>query len=170
MYKKSALPIGFFLIVSLIGVTTLAKDLTQRLGVGFRQASVLAIPAVAVNYYPNLDFGVTGAIGIDTENNASRSAFQVGVRRIVFKEQNLNFFMAGSFGAISQEVAKENSSGYETKSGFEFTGTAGAEFFIPGLDSLGFNFESGVGLSNSNKVRFRTVGQSVLTAGMFFYF
>jgi hypothetical protein len=46
----------------------------------------------------------------------------------------------------------------------------GGEFFLNGLDSLGFTFETGVGVTNVKKVRFRTVGDSFVSAGMVFYF
>jgi hypothetical protein len=46
----------------------------------------------------------------------------------------------------------------------------GGEFFLPGLESLGFNFESGAGVSNVGKTRFRTLGDSFVNVGMIFYF
>ena len=54
--------------------------------------------------------------------------------------------------------------------GFEIAALVGGEFFIHGLDSLGFNFETGVGITNVKKVRFRTLGDHIFRAGMFFYF
>ncbi len=54
---------------------------------------------------------------------------------------------------------------------FEMSGFFGAEFFIPGIDSLGINFQAGIGITSlSTGVRFRTIGETPLKAGMYFYF
>ena len=75
--------------------------------------------------------------------------------------------MGGQLGLVSVE---DNVSG-DTESGFELGGFAGAEFFFTGLDSLGFSFEAGVGVSTlTSDVRFRTVADSPLRAGITFYF
>ena len=59
----------------------------------------------------------------------------------------------------------------KTASGFDLAGVVGAEFFWPGLENLGVNFEAGVGVTSlSSEVRVRTIGDHPLRAGMFFYF
>ena len=141
-----------------------AKDLATRLGIGFRNAYAIELPSIAAIYYPNPDWGMVGALGIDTQTDNSKFAFSVGVRKIVFKEDNLNFFMGGNLGMVSNEVAGQSSSG------FELNGIVGAEFFLAGLDSLGFNIETGIGVTNADKVRFRTIGDNFFRAGIFFYF
>ena len=144
--------------------TTEAKELASRLGVGFRNSYSFDLPSVAAIYYPSSDIGVIGAIGVDTEKDNSKSVFAVGVRRIIFKEENMNFFMGGNLSMISREINTQ------TNSGFEINALIGGEFFLSGLDSLGFNFEAGVGMSNVDKVRFRTVADDIFRAGMIFYF
>jgi hypothetical protein len=141
-----------------------AKELTSRLGVGFRNAYAYDIPSVAAVYYPSSDLSVVGALGIDTEENASRSAFSAGVRRIIFKEENMNFHMGGMLTFLSREVAGSSDSG------FEMSAVVGGEFFFQGLDSLGLTFETGVGVTNVKKVRFRTLADSPFRAGIIFYF
>jgi hypothetical protein len=72
---------------------------------------------------------------------------------------NFNFFVAG--GLIS---AKQVSSA-------EFLGGFGAEFFIPGIDSLGFGTSIGVSLNNlAGSFAFKTLGLSFINAGVHFYF
>lgn len=149
---------------SILSLTASAKDLATRLGVGFRDAYAITLPSIASIYYPNPDWGVVGALGIDTQNQNSKFAFSVGLRKIVFKEDNMNFFMGGTLGMLSNEVAGTSSSG------FELDGLIGSEFFLAGLDSLGFNIETGIGVSNVDKVRFRTLGDNFFKAGIFFYF
>lgn len=160
MQRKILLLLGILLLAQ----GSFAKELTNRLGVGFRNAYSLELPSIAAFYYPTSDIGVLGAIGIDTKDQNSSSVFSVGLRRIVFKEENMNFFMGGALSFLSQETAGQSDSG------FEISGLVGGEFFLPGLDSLGLNFETGVGITNVKKVRFRTVGDHVFRAGMVFYF
>lgn len=147
-----------------VGGAAHAKELGSRLGIGFRNAYAFDLPAVAASYYPNSEFGVIGALGIDTQELNSKSAFTGGVRRIIFKEENMNFFMGGVLSFLSQESAGT------TESGFEMSALVGGEFFLHGLENLGFNFETGAGVTNMKKVRFRTIGDHLFRAGVFFYF
>ncbi len=163
------------LLVSLIfiSVQSLAKDLTNRLGVGFSDqfatSSNNSLPSIAVKYYPNPDFAYSVALGVDTQENASRFGFAAKMYRTIFVEENMNFYMGGGAALLSEEltvgIVTENSSG------FELSGFAGGEFFLTGLESVGFSFEVGVGIvSVSNQVRFRTIGDSPFKAGIIFYF
>jgi hypothetical protein len=152
------------LLIVLFSGFAQAKELTNRLGVGFRNTYAFEMPAAAVSYYPNADYGVIGALGLDTQNEYSKFGLTGGLRRFIFREENMNFFMGGTASMVSQELAGE------TSSGFELAAIVGSEFFLSGLDSLGFNIETGIGVTNVKKVRFRTFGDSFLRAGIFFYF
>lgn len=162
--KKTLLATAALMISTVAGEQAMAKDLTSRLGVGFRNSYSIDIPSIAATYYPSSEFGVVGAIGIDTEKDAARSVFMGGLRRIVFKEEQMNFYMGGNLAMLSQELSNE------TNSGFEIAGVVGGEFFFQGLDSLGLSFETGVAMSNVKKVRFRTLADSPFRAGITFYF
>jgi hypothetical protein len=144
------------------------KELASRLGVGYRNNLHFELPSVAAFYYPNSDYGIIGAIGIDTEKDAAKTGFQVGIRRIIFKEENMNFFMGANAALLNREVIENGAT--TTKSGFELQGVVGGEFFLSGLDSLGFNFEVGVGMSSVDKTRFRTIGADPFRGGLVFYF
>ena len=152
------------LIVSLAGVCQ-AKELTNRLGVGYQNQFSIDLPGVAARYYPNPDLGVSAALGIDTQTDASKFGLLVKVFRIIFKEPNLNFYLGAGAGIISHQVSGT------TDSGFELDGYCGVEFFLPGLPSLGFLVESGIGIASINSgVRFRTFGDHPFRAGIMFYF
>lgn len=143
----------------------LAKDLANRLGVGYRNSLVtFDLPSLAVFYSPNNDVAVLGSLGVDTQNENSKFALLGGVRRIIFKEESMNFFMGANIAMVNSEVAASKDSG------FELAGLVGGEFFLHGLESLGFQFETGVGITTVGKTRFRTLGNSFLSAGMAFYF
>lgn len=171
--KKSKIWL-FFLALGMVfsQVTNVqAKDLTNRLGVGYANQFSEDMPSLAVRYYPNPQLGLTAALGVDTGDDGtaapSKFGFMVRIFKIIFIEDNMNFYMGTGAGLLS----REDLSTKETDSGFELTGFAGGEFFFPGLDSLGFSFETGVGVTSiSSDVRFRTIGDHPLRAGITFYF
>jgi len=157
-----------FILVLFTGFSAAhAKDLSTRLGVGYSNQFGLDedLPSIALRYYPNGEYGVMGALGVDTTENASRFGAQAKILKLVFKEDNLNFYTGAGAGLVSQEKAGKNNSG------FDLSGFVGAEFFLPGLENLGFSFEAGVGVTSiDNEVRFRTIGDHPLRAGIMFYF
>jgi hypothetical protein len=153
------------LFASLAVHTVQAKDLSSRLGVGYRNSLVtMSLPSIAIFYYPSTDYSFLGSLGVDTEDNNSKFAFSGGFRRIIFREDNMNFFAGGHVAMVNQEIASQKDNGYE------LAAVVGGEFFLPGLESLGFNFETGMGITTVRKTRFRTIGDSFVNAGMVFYF
>ncbi len=143
-----------------------AKDLSNRLGIGYANQFSTNIPSLAVRYYPNSKLALGAELGVDTEQNNSNFGFQVNVHRIIFTEENLNFYMGSAGGLISTQ-----SNGSSTQSGFELSAIVGCEFFFTGLENLAFSFEAGMGVDSiSSQVRVRTIGDSPLQAGILFYF
>jgi hypothetical protein len=161
---------GRFILIFLVAFSAAsaqAKDLAHRLGVGYASQFGLDqdLPSIALRYFPNGDYGIMGAVGVDTAKNNSRFGAAAKIMKIVFKEDNLNFYTGASAGIISRELNSH------TDSGFDIAGIMGCEFFLPGLENLGISFEAGVGVTSvSSEVRFRTIADSPLKAGMFFYF
>lgn len=153
--------------MGLVTTTANAKDLATRLGIGYSNQFGLTedLPSLAVRYYPNGEYGIGAALGVDTEEDNSRFGFLVKIYKLVFKEDNLNFYTGAGGGLVSREQTNQNDSG------FDLSGFVGAEFFLPGLENLGFSFEAGVGVTSiDNEVRFRTIGDHPLRAGIIFYF
>lgn len=164
-----------FLVAVVMGLgpsfSAFGKDLTSRLGVGIKNNSSQDLPALATVYYPNPDFGVTGGLGLDTQRNASKFSINGGVRRILFREERMNFYFGGHLGLVNYEGYNADSPPtIEKQSGFELAAIFGAEFFMPGLDSLAFTFEGGTGISSMKEIRFRTIADHPLRAGIIFYF
>ncbi len=163
------------LIIALVSVcistaqasTTGSKDMGNRLGVGYSDS-------LAVKFYPSNDWALSAALGIDTNttNATGNSIFGIGAKfyKTIFTESMLNFFLGAGVGLISSGPASGVTGG-STSSGFDLDAFGGCEFFFPGLDNLGFNFMFGVGVTSiSSGVRFRTIGDSPLTGGIYFYF
>lgn len=164
--QKRAIISGLILGLSLPASQAFAKDMTNRLGIGYKNQFVNDIPSVAAQYYPSADIGFSVALGVDTQQNLSKFGFMGKVYRIIFTEENMNFYMGAGGGLISNQTSAST-----TDSGFELNGFVGGEFFFHGLDSLGFTFEAGVGISSlSSGVRFRTYGDSPIRGGIIFYF
>ena len=159
----------FLLTLTFISSLASAKDLTSRLGIGIKNNSAVDLPQLAAVYYPNADMAFTAGLGTDTEEDNSKFAFNVGIRRLLFKENNMNFYYGGQIGMLNVETPA-GAGNSDKESGFEMNLVFGAEFFFAGLDSLGFSFEGGVGLSSLDETRFRTVGDHPLKAGLVFYF
>jgi hypothetical protein len=153
-------------IFSLFSISASAKDLSNRLGLGYKDQFSNDVPGMAVQYYPNREFGLAAVLGLDTQKDHSKFGLMLKAMRVVFEEDNLNFYMGGGAGLISTEVTPNTN-----ESGFELNGFAGVEFFFAGLESLGFSLETGVGISSiASETRFRTIGDSPLRAGATFYF
>ncbi len=166
---------GIFLRLSLLvfvaivpSTVVYAKDLANRLGVGIKNNNSMDLPALATVYYPNADVAFTGSLGVDTQEDNSKFAANAGIRKILFREDHLNFYYGGQVGLVNMETP--TATGSNKESGFEMNVVFGAEFFFAGLDSLGFSFEGGFGLSSLDSTRFRTIGDHPLKAGLIFYF
>ncbi|MFN8792238.1 MAG: organic solvent tolerance protein [Bdellovibrionales bacterium] len=160
--------LGLLTLILLGASAAHAKDLANRLGVGIKNNNSFDVPAVAAVYYPNADVGLTGSLGVDTAEDNSAFAFNVGIRRILFRENQMNFYYGGQAGLVNRETP--TATGSDQDSGFELNVVFGAEFFFTGLESLGFTFEAGAGLTSMDETRFRTIADHPLRAGLIFYF
>lgn len=160
--------VGLVLILGfLLSQAALAKDMPSRLGIGYSNQFGMTrdLPSLAMRYYPNTSYGIGAAVGVDTQDDNSQFGAMVKVMKIIFPEDNLNFYTGAGAGIVSQE-----NNGH-TDSGFDLSGFVGAEFFFSGLENLGWSFEAGVGVTSiSSEVRFRTIGDHPLRAGIIFYF
>lgn len=157
----------FFIMIAfnLFAPCVFAKDLTHRIGVGYKSPFPIDVPGIAVQYYPYQDIGFSGVLGIDTQKNNSKFGLMARGYRILYQEENMNFYMGGGAGLLTDEAAGVS------ESGVGVAAFVGGEFFLQGLENLGFSFEGGFDVASlKSGVRFRTFGASPLTAGMIFYF
>ncbi|MBN8541587.1 MAG: organic solvent tolerance protein [Deltaproteobacteria bacterium] len=162
--------LGALILIGLVSFVALpqnaeAKDLSNRLGLGFKNQSSTELPGIAVQYWPGADLGLSASLGIDTQTNNSKFGAMLKLYRVIFPEDNLNFYLGAGAGILSLETAGNN------ESGFELMGFAGVEAFLAGLENVGFNFEFGTAITSiSSGTRFRTLGDSPVRAGVTFYF
>lgn len=152
-------------MILFVGFTAQAKDLTHRLGIGYKNNTTLDLPTLAAVYYPSANMGLTGGVGLDTKKDYSSFQAMAGLRYIIYPESNMNFYSAAQFALVNFETPADGK-----KNGVEVAGLFGVEFFLNGLENLGWTFEAGLSLATAGNSRFRTVGDSPFRAGMIFYF
>lgn len=142
-----------------------AKELQGRLGLGYNSqfansTSADRVPGISFKYGLTRDIAVAGILGIST-GSPSNTVTGIKFFKNLFYETNLNFYFL-----LGAALLNANS-----RSGAEFLGGFGAEFFIPGIESLGFSVETGGSFSNiSGSFVLKTMGVSFLDAGIHFYF
>ena len=154
------------LFVAIFPVSKLfAKDMTFRLGAGFKNNTSEDIPSVAIEYYAAKDLAYTGSLGIDTRQNNSALQISAGLRKIIYFENNLNFYVSGQGSLLNIETPAAGK-----KSGFDLLGAGGVEFYFAGLENLGFSLEAGLMLSTLGNTRIHSVADGPLRAGIVFYF
>lgn len=137
-----------------------SRDLQGRLGLGYNQQLVSDVPSVSLKYGFTRDLAGQLIFGANTRT-PSRNGYGLKFFKNLFFETNLNFYMMGGAALVQAN----------SQSGTEFLAGFGVEFFVPGLESLGFSFETGGSLNNlGGGYAFRTLGLSIINAGMHFYF
>ena len=159
----------FFSLLSvamvLFSTQSQARELQGRLGLGYNAqfsntTLTNGVPGISLKYGLTRAVSVAAIIGVST-GSPSNSVAALKFFSNIFYETNLNFYFMLAGGLVS---ANKNT-------GSEFIGGLGTEFFIPGLESVGFSFETGVSLTNiTQEFIFKTLGVNILNAGMHFYF
>ncbi len=166
MKLRNSLRALLLLVIGLhFSQVSVAKDLTERLGLGFKNNTSQSLPSIALVYYATKGFAFTSGAGINTQKDYSAYQLHAGARKIIFMENNLNFYTGAQVGLASYETPADG-----RNSGIEILAVFGAEFFFTGLDNLAFTIEAGAGISSVKNTRFRTVGDDPFRAGVVFYF
>jgi hypothetical protein len=148
------------LLLALASPPAQARDLQGRLGLGYNNEWSNSRPGVSLKYGMTRDIGAEAIVGVAT-SSPGNSVFAAKFFKNLFYETNLNFYFMLGGGILSAGG----------RSGAEFIGGFGAEFFIPGIESLGFSMETGGSFTNiSGSFVLQTLGVSFLNAGMHFYF
>lgn len=114
--------IALVLAASLAGESASAKDLSKRLGVGYRNQLSVDVPQVAAQYYASPEMAFGASLGVESGSSNNKLGIVARVHRVIFPEDNLNFYMGGAGGLISTRTGSNN------ESGFELMGFLGAEF------------------------------------------
>lgn len=150
-----------------------ARDLHGRLGLGYNGQFVNAnagdpatiggrekVPGISFKFHLTRSVAASAVFGVAT-TGPTNSVTALKLFYNLFFENNLNFYTMLGAGLLNAN----------TITGAQFLGGVGIEFFIPGLESLGFAIETGAAFDNlSGGFVVRTMGVSFLDAGVHFYF
>ncbi len=158
--------IFIILFVILLPSLSFGADLRSRLGVGATNQLANGLPAVSLKIQQTKTFAFGGVLGF--KSNQDNTLYGAGVKfyRIIFDEPQLNFYMAGLL------ATQTYLDGDKAKSGYQADGTMGTEFHFTGLESLGFSFEFGVSVRNTEPeggTTFQTLGDQFVKAAVHFY-
>ena len=121
-------------------------------------ATTNGVPGISLKYGITRDIATALIVGVNTAS-PSNSVTAAKLFKNVFFETNLNFYIM-----LGGAILTANS-----RAGAQFLGGFGAEFFFPGIESLGFSVETGGSLDNlSGSFALTTLGVSFLDAGYTF--
>ncbi len=164
------------------GLVAEAKDLSQRLGLGFdvtanSQSPVSGEQGVGAGfsgrYWIDQTWGIQGIVGFGV---SSIDAFQLGDTTVSSKletfalsfdgrvlgklvdETNMHIYAGGEFG-VSYANLKAGGTSTDQVVG-SFGGLAGAEFFLQGLPNLSLSTEIGLAVNVGSDPNFVSVGTS----------
>ncbi len=151
-----------------------AKDLRGRIGAGFNQqfghVSALSVRYAIPTNSPAINVHIEGNFGIDTaapatfdaesnETVTGRSIFSGGrVLYGVVAEDNMNLFVAGGVGILTNSDSNT----------VRLQPSMGADFFLFGLDNLGFTVEWGLNIDTGGAPGVETA--AAVGAGVHYWF
>lgn len=154
----------FFLLTAIPSAH--ARDMHGRMGLGYNgqfasTQQTNGVPAISIRY------GLTSRMQVEVIGGFYSGINGTGVAALKFMqtihpETYMNFYWLAAGGYV----------GAGGKSGTEWLGGLGTEFFIPGIESVGFAFETGLSYENLTSSSFvlKTFGLSFINVGMHFYF
>lgn len=155
------------LLLVMLGSTAHSKELFGRIGLGYnaqfaQTSSQNGVPGISIKYGLNPRTMIE-AIGGFYSGTGGTGVAALKFMQTMHSESYLNFYFLFGGGLVSNT----------SKSGVEFLGGFGTEFFIPGVDSVGISFEGGLDFENltstSGSLVLKTFGASFINAGMHFY-
>lgn len=143
---------------------THAKDLRGRTGVGFNE-QFGHVSALSVRYglptpSPVMNIQVEGMFGLDTAATDAGGNVVYGARVLYgfLAEDNLNLFAGGGLGGVNR--AAENT--------LRLQPTMGTDFFLFGLENLGFTIEWGLNIDIGSSSGVSTTAATA--AGVHYWF
>ena len=159
--------IGGLITAATTSSTAHSKELFGRIGLGYNAQfaqtyNTNGVPGISIKYGLN-PRTMLEAIGGFYSGTGGTGVAALKFMQTMHSESYINFYFLVGGGLVSAA----------TKSGVEFLGGLGTEFFIPGVDSVGISFECGLDFesltSPSGSLVLKTFGASFINAGMHFY-
>ena len=157
-------PAWLVLALALASAGAGAVSLSGRTGLGASLHDFGGTATFSAQYHLTRHFALTGQVGFDTAPSRRVAIAALKIRRNLALEENAIFYsaMAGAYLSSRGSPTPE--------SGWEVDWLLGLEFFLPGLPSLGLQFETGVGYRTLGEGTLRTLGSGLLGLGFHYYF
>lgn len=156
----------FMIFLSQISLHANAATRLGRLGIGMSNQVVTGIDAISMKLQKSRSLALGGLIGLDSSSESSKYALGLKLYRNIYEEPQLNFYTALSAIMFTYKSPTED----KTLNGYQVEGTFGSEFSFQGLESLGFSFEFGLGLTNNNdRTSLKTMGHNMIKSAIHFY-
>jgi len=159
-------------ILLALGVITLfcgqnahSKNLEGRFGLGSSYQSFKSLASVSARYHLSPYFTANLLVGFETGDLPAQAAYGIKLFRNLAMEENLNFFWGAGLSVLSER----NAAGTQT-TGIQADLLIGSEFFLTGLPSLSFLFETGIALRALQLTTLRSVGGGVMNVAIHYYF
>lgn len=142
-----------------------SASMAGRLGIGTTAHIENGMKALSMKLQRNRSTAIGGHFGLDSSSDGTIYALGLKVYRYIYEEPQLNFYSSLGIGIFNYKNAND-----DLESGYQMEGTFGTEFSFQGLESVGFSFEFGLGLSQYNKeTHLKTVGHNALMSAVHFY-
>lgn len=153
-----------FFILFLFPIILNAAPNVGHLGMGYSNQLENGIPSFSLKYQSSPTISWGGLFNFSTSD--TNGGWGVGAKfyRNIFSEPNLLFYGAFLLGFASRDLPNKAS-----ESGMQGDLTVGSEFFVPGIQSIGFSFEAGISFNTFDSFVIQTTGISFVTAQIHFY-
>ncbi|MBY0516957.1 MAG: hypothetical protein K2P81_08620 [Bacteriovoracaceae bacterium] len=149
----------------LLSFSAWGMNKTGRLGIGLTNQLVNDLPALSLKIQQNRYFALGGLLGFRSNEDSTLYGAGLKIYRVIFEENLLNFYLAGTFASLSYEDDDN-----KARTGYQADGTFGTEFHFEGIESIGFSFEFGVSANKGPHGRsFETLGNNFLKSAVHFY-
>jgi hypothetical protein len=181
--RRLLVGVVLFSAAGLLARPASAKDLTDRVGVGYSatfSGSPDALSSVSARYWVSQEIGVEGDLGLlinSPKGGSSSTNFGIGATGLYsfIDEPNLKLFGEGGLAFGSVGVTTVSATGVASTTGETAVGLnagMGIEFFLVGLPNLGWTTELGLNYTTVSKVgsALSLGGGDFATFGIRYYF
>lgn len=137
-----------------------AINLIGRTGIGYSNQFVSDLDAISFKFQRSRDLAYGAMLAVDGDSDYVNYGIGLKLFKYIFDEPHLNFYAAGLLGLLEKD----------DESGYQFDGTLGSEFHVPGIESIGFSFEFGFSVNKlGDSTNVQTVGYNFFSAAVHFY-
>ena len=161
MFFKRIIP---FLIFFTLSSPLFARSYVGHLGLGVSTQLMNKIPAISIKNYTSDSFAWGAMLNFSTQDNIGGWGAGIKGYKNFFAEPNLFFFGGLMFGVLNRKQVSGGS-----KTGIQIDLTAGSEFFLPGVESIGLSFETGLSMNTLDEFVIKTAGYTFVSAAVHFY-